>query len=242
MYGLRRVCLLSCSWIMSASTIHLLNLPSDQAAANLSQGLSDLQAISINHHFAARCIDIIRSLANKWNIALPNEAALRGLTTQWSSPTSSAFFAASIPRKSSTQSNARSGSSVSSGAQNDTPFAPPQHSSSQGSHHATLQRYYSDPSTLAGASQSQYAFWTPFPVQGAPMQPPGFNDVMMDLSPPSIDGVQGVQWQMFGGATSAPDLQLQGHTPTSSTPMHAGMGAMDPGGGFAQGMSNWQWQ
>merc|ERR1711939_142779 len=75
MYGLRRVCLAVSSFLMSASTIHLLNLPSESASAHLGQGLSDLQAMSVNHQFAARCVDIIRSLASKWNIALPDSAA-----------------------------------------------------------------------------------------------------------------------------------------------------------------------
>ena len=186
MYGLRRVDLLVCSWIMSASTIHLLNLPSDTAAANLSQGLSDLQTISMNHQFAARCIQIIRSLAKKWNIALPDNTGMRSPVGPWESPAASAFFAASIPRQDSSQGGTTSGSSISSGRQPDTPFAPPQSAQQQQGYPS----FYSDPTIPMDAYQSQHAFWMPFPGQGGP----NWNDMMPDLTPSSADAMQTAQW------------------------------------------------
>ena len=90
LYGLRCVCLTVTSLLLSAGTIHLLNLPSESASSYLAQGIRDLGDISVNHQFAVRCIDIITGLAAKWNIALPQGTAIAHQQT-WPSPTSSTF-------------------------------------------------------------------------------------------------------------------------------------------------------
>lgn len=87
MYGLRRVCLAAVVTVLSASTIHLIDLPSQPAAVHLTQAIrkqlpsrypslslivpDDLQAMSTNHPSAARCINTIYGLARKWGISLP---------------------------------------------------------------------------------------------------------------------------------------------------------------------------
>lgn len=228
MYGLRRVCLSVTSFAMSACTIHLLNLPSEQSAAHLTQGLQDLQAMSINHQFAARCVEIIRSLAVKWDIALPETAAtvlvFRGADSRpWSSPPPSTFFAASIPRQQSAESGTKSGSSVSS--RQDGPFNPPRQSQQS----QPFSPFYSDPSTPLDPSQTQTTFWTPFPVQGFPTQSQDWNNVMFDF-PGQLNGAQ--EWPMFGGSAVP-----QGNDQTSHEAAPGGMGE-----GMRGAMGDWSWQ
>ncbi|KAK5115002.1 hypothetical protein LTR85_010040 [Meristemomyces frigidus] len=235
MYGLRRVCLAVTSFLMSANTIHLLNLPSESAAGHLSQGLQDLQAMSVNHQFAARCVEIIRSLATKWSIALPETvssvSALRGAGARpWPSPPSSTFFAASIPRK---QSSADSGtrSADSATRRQDGPFNPP---------HAPpppqqVPAYYSDPSTPVDPTHGQSAFWTPFPVQGVPTQPQSWNNMMFDFTS-QTEGMQ--QWPLYAGSAGPPGHEdISQHPTPTSMPMDETMG-----GSMGGAMGDWSWQ
>jgi hypothetical protein len=223
MYGMRRVCLAVPSLLLSASTIHLLNLPAEPSATHLSQGLHDLQAMSMNHTFAARCVDIVRSLATKWNIALPEGAAsvsafrAQGPRTN-GSPRSSTFWGASIPRDDSAQ------SSGSSASQPEGPFAPPGHSQQQ---QASFATFFSDPTTPLDPSQTQPAFWIPFPGQMMPLpQQPIVPSMAMDLSGLSDDPTQ---WHMYGGAPEGPASSVR-HT---SLP-----GQINDNSGF----QNWGWQ
>lgn len=258
MYGLRRVVHLVCSVVMSASTIHLLNLPSEVAAAHLGQGLHDLQAMSTNHLFAARCVDIIRGLATKWNLALPETAATSSVYRggrQWPSPPSSTFFAASIPRQGSSETGTRSGSSISSGPpqQPDNPFPPPaqhpqrvqRHLSHQQSQH--VPTFYSDPTIPMDPNQAQHALWTPFPVQGVPVQThQGLNDMALDFTTTPVDSMQGMQWSMFGdsaGPTSDPSNLAM----TCGAMMNSTMHTLGPDGGMGGGgmggtLNDWSWQ
>lgn len=236
MYGLRRICLAVTSFVMSASTIHLLSLPSESAASNLSQALQDLQVISTNHQFAARCIDIIRSLAAKWNIALPETvtaaSAFRGAGPRsWPSPPSSTFFAASIPRK---QSSAESGSrSAGSGSyRTEGPFRPPPTPAPQPlAQPQQPPTYYGGPAGPLDPSQAGDMFWTPFPVQGVPTQPDSWNPMEFDFS--QAGGLP--QWPMFGGSAGpAGDEDIDAQpTPTSMAIIGDTMG---------QGMGDWSWQ
>jgi len=177
MYGLRRVPLPVTGLLLSASTVHLLNLPSEQAASNLSQAMHDLRSMSTNHYFAGRCVDIIRALAAKWHIRLPESMPATspfqlGNKLSLSSPPQSAFFAPSIPRQTSSGSGAISSESKSS--LNDSPFAPPpgpppQQQQQQHQHQSSLQ--YDDPFATMDPCQMQSAFWLPFPLQGMPTLP-----------------------------------------------------------------------
>lgn len=234
MYGLRRVTLAVTSLLLSASTIHLLNLPSEESAAHLSQGLHDLEAMSVNHRFAARAVDIVRSLSSKWKIALPESAAsvsvyrLAG-QREISSPPPSTFFAASIDRKQSSEGKTKSGEI----SKQESPFEPPGGSGgSQMSHqraqpNTSVPTFYSDPTIPLDALQSQTSFWTPFPSQVMPVPQYDMASTMMDLS--QLEGQQ--DWQMYGGSTGPPQDY---HGRQSSAP-----GRLDED---MSGMENWHWQ
>lgn len=187
MYGLRRVCPGVITILLSASTIHLLNLPSDSAAQNLTQALHDFEAISVNHRFAARSIDIIRALSAKWSVPLPESAGAvyrSALSSNSggrheflaSPPHASTFFAASISRNTSGETNHTE----------DSPFAPPSgnsQSQQQQQHDNTnppsSAMYFADPATSFDATQAMTAFWTPFPAQGMPIANPTY--AMFDM-------------------------------------------------------------
>ena len=224
MYGLRRVSHSVCSFLMSASTIHLLNLPSDSAATHLSQGLYDLQAMSINHRFAGRCMDIIRSLAAKWQIELPESAAtvpvFRNATSrQWPSAPSppSTFFAASIPRKMSSETGLRQDGSKA--PVHDSPFPPPP---------SDHQQLY-DSTVQMDTTQPESAFWTPFPVQGMPMQNDDNTSMLFDFS--RVDS--GSHWPMFGDSGES----TAGHSLPTQVP-----GGMSMDETMGDPMGSWQWQ
>lgn len=228
MYGLRRVCPAVPALLLSASTIHLLNLPSESATAYLAQALYDLQAISVNHQFGARCVEIIKSLAAKWNISLPEHAGdvcAPGVFRTWPSPRYSTFFAASIPHQSPSEGGSRSGGSNAS--RQDGPFQPPRHARQT----QQMSSYYSDP--------AQNTLWTPFPLQGAPMafDPSTQNRLDYSMVDGTTSGVHSSQtWSMLssslGSIGSAPTSGIQDHHPT-------GIGNA---GESMSGIDNWNWQ
>ncbi|QIW97462.1 hypothetical protein AMS68_002980 [Peltaster fructicola] len=150
LYGLRRVSVAVISNLLSASTIHLLNLPQETAATNLTQAMHDLQTLSVNHPYAARCLDITRSLAVKWGISLPEEAIMNNFrfNSTLSSPSASIFYASSAPRQQSSSSRERSG-----GGSNESPFAPPDQQAMNDSFDAMTQ---------AATSSTQMPFWSPY--------------------------------------------------------------------------------
>jgi len=234
--GLRRVSLTVCSWVLTASTIHLLNLPSDVAANNLSQGMHDLQTISVNHPFAARCIDIIRSLAVKWNITLPEGSnaipGFRELSTQPLASPTTAFFAASIPRHQSSEGRTESGSSISSNRQPDTPFDAPPHPAS------TFPKYYSDPMAPMDASQARHAFWTPFPASGVPAV--SFHDMSFEYTKSPIDAMQNIQW--YAGSGDSTMNPHPGQQMVSGVDMSVTMGSMGPTSGVGVDGADWSWR
>lgn len=209
--------------MLSATTIHLLNLPAEPATTNLSQGIQDLQTMSTNHQFAAECVDIIVSLASKWGIALPDDVGTNtpfgsGTQRSWQSPASSTFWAASIPRKESSG-GARSSDSSS---HNDSPFPPPPSQSL----HTPFAPLYNNPSTQLDPPHAQGTFWTPFPGQAMPIPAqhvvPSMGFSGMETTPN--------QWQMFGsgmGSTSHMNQRQQG-----------GQEPMDEGLSFQE----WHWQ
>lgn len=237
MYGLRRVNLAVVNRLMSALTIHLLNLPSEPSASNLAQGLQDLQAISLNHLFAGRCIEIITSLAAKWNIALPDAAVSipprnrANLQRQLPSPPSSSFWAASIPRKESSDNSSRSGESVAS--QRTSPFMPS--TSQPPGQQGPYPPFYNDSGSSLDLSQPSNAFWTPFPLQNAPIpQQNVVPSMSMEMAP--VDSPTGHQWPgVFSSplsATPSHPHQQQHHHPQQNL-----QGVMD---GIA--FQGWQWQ
>lgn len=230
MYGLRRVCLAVTALLLSASTIHLLNLPSDAAASHLSRGLHDLKTLEINHPFAARCVDIIRGLASKWNIALPEDAIAPSASRSsgqlaWPSPTSSTFWAASIPAEK-PSGGARSSGSTSS--HRDSPFPPPPHPQSQ--RQALLGSFFNDPIVPLDSIQAQNSFWTPFSGQTMPMPPQHIVPSMsMDFNTTEN---QSTQWPMFGGATPGSESHVP-HNTLQQPELHVDQSLR---------FEDWQWQ
>ena len=233
MYGLRRVCLAVTSILLSASTIHLLNLPSEPANLHLSQGLHDLQAMTTNHQFAARCVEIILGLAKKWNITLPEGSATAspfrpGGQRQWPSPTSFTFWAASILRK---ESSGGTTSSDSASSHHESPLSPPP---PQSQRHPPFGSFFSDPTVPLDTSQSQTAFWTPFPGQTMPAPPQHIVPSMtMDFSTMESEETQSTQWPTFGGGVAGLTVHMQDIT--QQRPGVQGMGE-------SLSFEGWRWQ
>lgn len=260
MYGLRRVCLPVTGFLLSASTIHLLNLPSETSGRHLSQAMHDLQAMSTNHLFAGRCVDIIRSLATKWKINLPEDAPsvsprrTNGRTTDANSP-KSAFYSASIPRQNSSQSGTRSADSHDSHAaskpvKHESPFAPPNPSSHpRDANPSTNSGYYGEQfPSMDQISMQQQSYWLPFPVQSMP------NAHLADIQPSNmqtnslgyLDTSAEQQWQQqYSMSTQTPTLQqhlanqFQSHGQQQQQQQTTVGGRADEhmGGSF----DNWHW-
>ena len=75
LYGLRRVPIVSTHILLSASIIHLLNLPNPSSAQDLALSITCLREITANHAFATRCLNVIMALSQQWDIHLPSEIA-----------------------------------------------------------------------------------------------------------------------------------------------------------------------
>ena len=254
MYGLRRVCLPVTGFLLSASTIHLLNLPSDTSGRHLSQAMHDLQAMSINHLFAAKCVDIIRSLASKWKINLPEDAPKRSPSKQNRRSPKSAFYSASIPRQNSSQSGTQSADSLDSHAskpaKQESLFAPPtQPSQPHDTNSNQSTGYYSDHFPLMNQiPMQQQAFWLPFPVQSMP------NIYLSDLqsstmqTPDSLgylDGSAGQQWQQQYNNMHTPTVQqhLANRSQTRSHPHQTSMTTEARTDEHMENpYDNWHWQ
>lgn len=265
MYGLRRVCLPVTGFLLSASTIHLLNLPSETSARHLSQAMHDLKAMSANHLFAGRCVDIIRSLASKWKINLPDDAPSKSPSKQNGRTTNSpksAFYSASIPRQNSSQSGTRSADSMDSRASNpakrESPFAPPAPSSHPNDpNHNSTPGYYNDQfPSMDQMSMQQQAFWLPFPVQSMP------NAQLADLqssttmqTPNSLsylDGSAEQQWQQQYNSMHTPTVQqhlanqFQSRSQQQQQQHHQQQAPMTVGNRsdehMAHSFDNWHWQ
>jgi len=257
MYGLRRVCLPVTGFLLSASTIHLLNLPSETSAQHLSQGMRDLQTMSTNHFFAGRCVNIIRSLATKWQISLPDDAPCASprpdLNGRKLSSPKSAFYSASIPRQNSSQSGTRSAESQESAPQSrkpsapghdDSPFAPPTLSSisqsqtpSSGANSDFFGNQFPSIDQVSGGQQQQQ-YWIPFPVQSMP------NAHLADLQSTNslnfLDTSTNQQWQQQYSLPPSQNQILQQHLqqqfPTRQQHTQAGADSS-----MGNTYENWHW-
>jgi len=141
--------------------------------------------MSTNHFFAGRCVDIIRGLASKWHIQLPDGAPNASPFRADSAVPSngrpqSTFFAASIPRLEPSRSGANSNNSQRS-AMSDSLFGPPStHSQHPQQDSGNDNVYYDDPFATMDPMQMNSAFWLPFPAQGMPtLQPQASGSVEM---------------------------------------------------------------
>ena len=243
MYGLRRVCLPVTSFVRSACTIHLLNLPLESAASHLSQGLQDLQDMSVNHQFAAHCVHVIQSLAIKWEIPMPETAGAisgfpPGASAQPWPPSPSSMYngnpAASQPSLGHGIHMTRS-ASVADG------MLHPSRSISQ----LQLQPSYHDglttpitpitPITPLDAPQGQ-RFWQSFSAQGASVQPQGWCNPMYEPQG------EGHSWPMFTGSGGLPGSEhlSQQDIPTTIAIDTSMSGMMGEGVGGT--MADWSWQ
>ncbi|RPB29318.1 hypothetical protein L211DRAFT_775405, partial [Terfezia boudieri ATCC MYA-4762] len=72
-YGLRQICNIAAYMIHSACTIHLLNLPEKSAKRDIVQGLRSLEDMAEGWLCARRALVIMRILAKRWKIGLPDE-------------------------------------------------------------------------------------------------------------------------------------------------------------------------
>lgn len=74
-YGLRQICNIAVYIAHSACTIHLLNLPDKAAKRDIVYGVRHLEEIAEGWPCASRTLSILKTLAQKWKISLPEEAA-----------------------------------------------------------------------------------------------------------------------------------------------------------------------
>ncbi|KAF2723790.1 hypothetical protein K431DRAFT_282484 [Polychaeton citri CBS 116435] len=74
-HGLRQICNIAVYIAHSACTIHLLNLPDKNARRDIIHGVKHLEEIAEGWLCARRTLSVLSTLARKWNIDLPEEAA-----------------------------------------------------------------------------------------------------------------------------------------------------------------------
>ena len=73
-HGLRQICNIVVYISHSACTVHLLNLPDKNAARDLVHGLKHLEEIGESWLCARRTLGILRTVAGRWKIEMPEEA------------------------------------------------------------------------------------------------------------------------------------------------------------------------
>lgn len=161
-HGLRHATPPLSSFLLTASTIHLLNLPSETSAAYLSQAIQDLQTISLTHYFAVRCLGIIQSLAVRWGIELPGGAVAvnPNVDDQFTDLQPSPFWQIGDSQASAFE----GGSSSSNIGQQDFAFFPTTFIEQQ----PTLPDVLNNPAGVIDAGYPQDVLWTPFLTQAMP--------------------------------------------------------------------------
>lgn len=75
-HGLRQICNIAVYIAHSACTIHLLNLPDKNARRDIVHGVRHLEEIAEGWLCARRTLGILSWLAAKWQVDLPDEAAV----------------------------------------------------------------------------------------------------------------------------------------------------------------------
>ncbi|KAK3487778.1 nitrogen assimilation transcription factor nit-4 [Neurospora hispaniola] len=76
LYNLRQICNIAVYMLHSACTIHMLNLPEKTARRDITHGVRQLEEMAEDWPCARRTLGIISVLARKWNVELPEEAAI----------------------------------------------------------------------------------------------------------------------------------------------------------------------
>ncbi|KAH8912492.1 hypothetical protein BR93DRAFT_81002 [Coniochaeta sp. PMI_546] len=75
-YNLRQICNIAVYMVHSACTIHMLNLPEKTAKRDIIHGVRQLEEIAEDWPCARRTLGILSVLARKWNVEMPEEAAM----------------------------------------------------------------------------------------------------------------------------------------------------------------------
>lgn len=75
-YGLRQICNIVVYIAHSACTIHLLNLPEKTAKRDITHGVKQLEEIAEGWICARRTLCVLSVQARRWNVPLPEEAAI----------------------------------------------------------------------------------------------------------------------------------------------------------------------
>lgn len=75
-YGFKQICNIAVYIAHTACTIHLLNLPEKNAQRDFVHGLRHLEEMGESWLCARRTLRILDISANKWQVRLPNEAAM----------------------------------------------------------------------------------------------------------------------------------------------------------------------
>ena len=75
-YGLRQICNIVVYILHSACTIHLLNLPDQNAKRDILHGVRQLEEISLGWLVARRTLRTLALQAKQWDIEVPVEAAI----------------------------------------------------------------------------------------------------------------------------------------------------------------------
>ena len=76
LYDLRQICNIAVYMVQTACTIHILHLPEKTAKRDIIHGVKHLEEIAEDWLCARRALSTLSVLARKWNIELPDEAAL----------------------------------------------------------------------------------------------------------------------------------------------------------------------
>ncbi|KAI9815128.1 MAG: hypothetical protein M1827_002971 [Pycnora praestabilis] len=180
LYTLRRVCLTMTHFIMTASTVFLLDIPTPSASKNLALCINSLKEISINHAFATRCLRVIQSLGRKWGIKVSEEvqkfAPTARAETMLPSPASGNMFS------SSSASPTHSQHSHKNRKESLTELLMPVSNGNNTSSSAPL----ANPTDL---------FWSPFPDQSIPLQASPGRSGPMDIT--AMLDVRSNDWEQF---------------------------------------------
>jgi hypothetical protein len=72
-YSLRRIPLNAEHIRLSAALIHMVNMPLSTSSEHLAQSIRDLEEMSDSHHFSHRSLAVIKGLAKKWGLHIPND-------------------------------------------------------------------------------------------------------------------------------------------------------------------------
>ncbi|KAI9790435.1 MAG: hypothetical protein M1835_000964 [Candelina submexicana] len=159
LYGLRRSTPTITHFVMTASTIHLLDLPNPSASASLAQGILDLRVISTSNPFACRCLRVIKTLSEDWAIELPEEVPeASSMARAETLPLSPASSRSTFTSTSSLKGKRRSAERRQSVTDMYVPLAEPK------------------PVPMKWASQD--LFWSPFPDQVMTLLPHDVNNPM----------------------------------------------------------------